>query len=371
MDADAVICAAQAVAAGYSPYAEGVACPGLAPAPFVYAPQIAHALAPLVDALGALEARNLYLCALLLPTTLFLIWFALFRANPDLPRHYRWLAFAALSPMTFVCANIGIVMHGSVLASLLLFRQRWPFVLVVLICTYIKPTFMGYFVVLLMENRPLGACMRRFVFACVAGVSTVLLTIHGAGESRAAWRQALNGVAIEAQPGLGLFARLSWLGIDTGSPAALGIGLIFIAAMIMAGVVIARTGNRSEDHRLILGMGVAVLCNPRLMDYDMVLLVPYAALLGQSIGGLRGRILRFNLSWGLVLPLAAGALAYLFHVNPYQRTHVAMFAFSVLTLIIGWRLWQANGVARTAVRAYIDRLRTVPLKVPIRFQRKA
>ncbi|MDC7682566.1 hypothetical protein PQU92_04720 [Asticcacaulis sp. BYS171W] len=358
MDVDAVVCAAQAVAAGQSPYAESLTCPGLTPAAFVYAPQIAQGLAPVVSALGVVAVRDIYLWALLLPATLFLLWYALFKVNETLPRHYRWLAFAALSPMTFCCANIGILMHALVLASLVLFRRhRWPFVLMVLACAYIKPTFLSYFVVLLMEKRPWTRSVRDFVLACGVGAGVVLLTFQGAGDGITDWMQALRSTAIKEQPGLGLFALLDWVGIETGSPLALAMGLAFTTAIVAAGVVIAHTGNRRREERLILGMGVAVLCNPRLMDYDMVLLVPYAALLGGTIGALKGRILRYNLSWGLVLLLFGGAPAYLFHINPYQRTHIAMFAFSVLTLVIGWRLWQMNSAVRSELRDYIQRLR--------------
>ncbi len=329
MDADAVVCAARNVSLSLSPYA-AAPCPGLAPAPYVYAPQVAQVLAPVVETFGARTVRDIYVIAGLLPAILFLLWFALIKPFPGVAQPYRWLAFVALSPMTFACANIGIVMHTAVLLSLLT-KRRWVFVAAVLACVYLKPTFLGYLLILLMQDRPWRSCLRDFIVAAGLGVIVAGLMWLDAGAGAAAWVAALHGVAVQDQPGLGWFALTDWISIAAGTPLSLGLALGFVAVMAASAIVIARRGGWSADERLALGMGLAALMTPRLMDYDMVLIPLAAALL---ISRSRSAVL----SWLFVLPLALGIAANLLHAKWYHRTHVAMFVFSVLTVAMAAKM---------------------------------
>ncbi len=125
MDIDAVLCGAKTLASGHSPYAiHPPTCAGVKPAAYVYAPQVAMLFAPFIKLMGIPGARLLFMIVLLWPATLFVLWFALVKKFPDIDIRWRWLALAALTPMTFLCANVGLVMHAMVLASLLLFPQK-------------------------------------------------------------------------------------------------------------------------------------------------------------------------------------------------------------------------------------------------------
>ncbi|MBW8733838.1 MAG: hypothetical protein JF571_05955, partial [Asticcacaulis sp.] len=65
-DFDALACGAWSLARGLSPYARHPACPGLDPAAFVYAPQVAMAFRPFIDAFG-LEGSRLVWLVFLVP----------------------------------------------------------------------------------------------------------------------------------------------------------------------------------------------------------------------------------------------------------------------------------------------------------------
>jgi len=339
MDIEAVLCGAVRMGDGLSPYTSEPVCAGMRPAAYVYAPQVAGLFVAPIQMFGAAMIRDIYVWAVLVPATLFLVWFALLRTMPRLGLHYRLLAFSSLSAMTFVCANIGIVMHAAILASLLISpRKKWLFTAAVLLCAYIKPTFLIYLVVFLLEDRPLHARCIAFVWRAVAGIGVVGFMFATAGQYGDEWRALLRTVALVEQPGLGWFALTDWAGIKASSIISGVLALGFMAAMLASGMVIARWGKLTFDERMVLGLGLAPLMTPRLMDYDMVLIVPYAVLLMAIALQMPGRIFRFNVTWIFIGAMVLGILADMFHVKAYHRTHTAMFIFSALTLVIGFRL---------------------------------
>ena len=80
MDIDAVLCAAKVEAAGGSPYG-ALACPGLAPAAYVYAPQIAAGLRAIWSMRWGFRERTLDLSHLPVgPACLALAWYTLGRS---------------------------------------------------------------------------------------------------------------------------------------------------------------------------------------------------------------------------------------------------------------------------------------------------
>ena len=329
MDIDAVLCAAHHSGLGLSPYATQPACPGLAPAAYVYAPQWATMLAPLTQTLGLTTARLVYVGVLLIPAMAFLVWFALFKSL-GIATSYRWLAFSALTPMTFCCGNIGLIMHSGVLASWLLSRRRWLFVAVVIACAAIKPTFLAYLIVLLLEDRSWRRRGRDFAIAGVAGAAVVGLVFVTAGVYGGAWRDALHAVALQDQPGLGWLALMAWLGIPAGSSAMVALTVTFMIAMVGAGLAIARWSGLDRDARWLLGFGLAPLLTPRLMDYDMLMIVPFAALIMQA-----GQCAGLRLGWVYTTILSIGIVANIVEFKAWHRTHIAMFLFAALTLNIG------------------------------------
>ncbi len=372
MDIDAVLCAAKVVAAGGSPYG-ALACPGLAPAAYVYAPQIAGGLAPLINAVGATGARWVYLVCLFGPASLALAWYALGRALPGVDWRFRLLAVSGLSPMAFCSGNFGMIMHAAVIFSLLernpikwspLFgkiarpgkdlerndnsasshsaltwpKRKWAFTALVLACAVVKPTFLLYFLVYLFENRPWRDRLSALAVSGLAGIGVVAVTALTAGPQGAAWGHALGAVALRDQPGLGWQAFTAWLGLAPDAPLTLGLTLLFMAAMAASGVAIAEAAGLDDDERRVLALGLVPLLTPRLMDYDMLAVVPCLTLLMRVTPALGGRIYRYNVSWIFTAVLGFGAVNNVLHLHHWPRSQAAVAVFCAVVLAGGARL---------------------------------
>ncbi len=336
MDIDAVLCGAKTLAANHSPYAIHPAeCAGDRPAAYVYAPQVARPLIPLIKALGVVTTRWLFVWLILAPATLFMLWFALVKSLPDVDIRYRLLAFASLTAMTFVCANVGLVMHAMVLASLFFFRKtRWPFTIVVLLCAMVKPTFLAYFVIFLLDDEPLWRRGLNFAARVVVGVGLVYLMIKTDGHFGPAWQKTLHSVTMARQVGMGWFELTNFV-FHVPGPSHLNVELAvgFMAVMVLSGMAIARWGRLSGDERLVLGMGLVPLMTPRLLDYDMVLIVPYAALLMMVVHRAGGKLLTFVLSWVFTGWLVYGIICFITNHHAWHRTPMDMLLFGILTAV--------------------------------------
>jgi hypothetical protein len=338
MDIDAVLCGAKTLGAGHSPYAiHPPVCGGNRPAAYVYAPQVARLFIPFINALGIKGARQLFIWVLLAPATLFLLWFALVKRFPRVDIRYRLLAFAALTPMTFVCANVGLVMHAAVLASLLLFpKTRWPFTCVVLACGCIKPTFLAYFVIFMLDDQVLWKRAFAFLWRAVVGVGLVYLMVLTDGTYGKAWQKTLHSVTMARQVGMGWFELTNFV-FHVPGPSHLNVELAvgFMAVMLLAAMAIAQWADLDADERLALGMGLVPLMTPRLLDYDMVLTVSYAALLMSVVHRIGGKAMTILLSWIYVGWLAWGVITNIIDDPSWHRTPFAMLLFGLLTGVTG------------------------------------
>ena len=338
MDVDAVLCAARAEAAGVSPYG-ALHCPGLTPAAYVYAPQVAGWVAPAIRSLGAAGVHWAYVLCLFLPALVLMLWFALFRPLAGGDWRVRMLAMSGVAPMVFCSGNFGVVMHALVISSLLIWpRRRWVFVGLVLLCAVIKPTFLFYFLVPLFEARPWRQRLMTAGLSAIAGLGVVAATLLTAGPLAGQWRQALASVALRDQPGLGWFAFTGWLNMAPDAPATLALTLVFIVAMAASGVAIAEASKLDDGERVVLAVGLVPLLTPRLMDYDMLALVPFMTLLMRVTPALGGRIFRYNVSWGFAGVLGFGIITNVLHVlRQWPHSHVAMAVFCVVVLAGGGR----------------------------------
>jgi hypothetical protein len=348
MDIDAVLCGAKTLSQHHSPYAiHPRPCGDIRPAAYVYAPQIAYLFMPFIKALGVAGTRWLFVAVLLAPATLLLLWFALGKRFTDIDYRYRFLAFSALTSMTFVCANVGLVMHAFVLASLLFFpKTRWPFTAMVLACACVKPTFLAYFVIFMLDDVVLWRRIFDFAWRALLGVGIVWLMIKTDGHYGKAWQSTLHSVTLARQVGMGWFELTNFVFHVPGkSHLNVELAIGFMAVMALSGMAIAQWSRLDADERLVLGMGLVPLMTPRLLDYDMVLIVPYAALLMTVVHRIGGKVAAFVLSWVFVLWLGYGIVANFRHDTSWHRTPMDMLLFGCLTGI-------------TALIAVIYRLRT-------------
>ncbi|WP_443747815.1 hypothetical protein [Asticcacaulis solisilvae] len=338
MDIDAVLCGAKTLASNHSPYAiHPRPCGDIRPAAYVYAPQVAYLFMPFLKALGVAGTRWLFVAVLLAPATLFLLWFALGKRFQDIDYRYRFLAFSALTSMTFVCANVGLVMHAMVLASLFFFpKSRWPFTAMVLACACVKPTFLAYFVIFMLDDVALWRRVLAFAWRAVLGVGVVYLMILTDGHFGKAWQRTLHSVTLARQVGMGWFELTNFVFHVPGSSqlnVELAVG--FMAVMTLAGMAIAQWGRLDPDERLVLGVGLVPLMTPRLLDYDMVLIVPFAALLMTVVHRIGGKLAAFVLSWIFVLWLGYGIVANIRGDATWHRTPMDMLLFGCLTGVTG------------------------------------
>lgn len=340
MDIDAVLCAAQAEAAGGSPY-RVLHCPGLGPAAYVYAPQVAGWFVPLIHAVGVMGARWAYILVLFLPALALLLWYALARPVAGVDWRLRMLAVSGLAPMVFCSGNFGVAMHALVISTLLVWpRKRWAFLAAVLLCVVIKPTFLLYLLVPLFEKAPWRQRLVTVGLSSVAGVGVLVATALTAGPLAAQWRFALKSVALHDQPGLGwLYFSSAWFQMAPDAPVTIVLTLVFMAAMAASGLAIAEAAGLDDDERKVLALGLVPLLTPRLMDYDMLALVPLMALVMRITPALGGRIFRYNVSWVFVGVLGFGIVANVLHIfRTWPRSHVAMAVFCTVILAGGGRL---------------------------------
>ncbi len=332
-DYDALICGAGSIAHGQSPYSLHPVCDGLRPAPFVYAPQVGEAFAPLVNALGFAGARDVY-WVVLLPALALLVWFGLAKAMPKSPFWPRLMTFAAINGSVFACGNIGLVLHALVIAAALnLKRARWPFVVAVILGAVVKPVFLTYLIVLLLEDRPVPQRLRAFAVSAVMGLAAVAVLVFDPGPFGAAWHTTLNAIVIDQQPGVGLFSYTSQIGLSAASPVAQVIYVLFAMAIAASGLVLAEGCGLDAGERVVLGLGVAQLLNPRLMDYDLMGLTPAVVMIVLQARAFGPRVFAW-VSWAFAGVLIFGILVNLAGLSDIKRAPIVVFVYCGITVFV-------------------------------------
>ncbi len=315
-DYDALICGAHSVGLGQSPYSLNPVCDGIRPAPFVYAPQVGAAFAPLVNGLGFAGVRWVFLIPLV-PTLCVLVWFALLKTLPKAPFWLRLMTFAAINGSVFACGNIGLVLHAIVIAAALNIRRtRIPFVAAVILGAMVKPVFLTYLIVLLMQAHPVVVRLRDFAISAVLGLGAVAWLMLDAGPFGGAWHSILNAIVIQQQPGIGLFSYTSLIGFPAASPVAQALYLPFAAVIAISGLVLAEWGEFDASERVVLGLGVAQLLNPRLMDYDLFVLTPAVVMIVMQAKAFGPKVFAW-VSWAF-----AGVLVFAVVINAVGGPHV-------------------------------------------------
>ncbi|MGN6422899.1 MAG: hypothetical protein ACTHLA_06270, partial [Asticcacaulis sp.] len=139
------------------------------------------------------------------------------------------------------------------------------------------------------------------------------------------------------QVGMGWFELTTFtFHIPAGSRLNAELAVVFMAVMTVCGLILAQWGQKGEpldaDERLVLGMGLVPLMIPRLLDYDMVLIVPYAALLISLIQRNAPRALSVPLSWLFTGWLGYGIVTYALNIHSWHRTPMDMLLFGLMTV---------------------------------------
>ncbi|MGN6363207.1 hypothetical protein [Asticcacaulis taihuensis] len=338
-DFDALICGAHNVSRGISPYSLHPVCDGIRPTPYVYAPQVGQFFAPLEQIFG-LEGARWAFALVYMPAMLWLFWYAILKPMDKAPWHFRLMTLAAMVGSVLSCGNIGLLLHAlTILGALYISKSRLPFIAIVICGALIKPVFLTYLVVLLLEDRPLIARLRTFLLSATVAVSALLALLLTAGRFSDDWHWALNAVVILEQPGIGFFATTSALGLNTASAVTLiGLG-VFITGMGLASLVLAEWGGLTAEERIIFGLGAAQFLNPRLMDYDMFTLAPCMAMVVMMARPLGRKIFTW-VSWAFAGTLIFCVICNILEIRAIHRAPVAVFAYGLILLsVAGLTAW--------------------------------
>ncbi len=331
-DYDALACGAWSLARGLSPYARHPVCPGLDPAAYVYAPQVGLAFRPFIGAFG-LEGSRMVWLVVLLPAMGILTWYALVRAMPRAPYVLRVMSLAAIAGSMVTCGNAGFVLNGLiVLCALNLKTSRYPFVIAVLLAAIIKPVMLTWLFVLMVDERPWISRMVATGASAVAGVAIVGWMMLSAGPLTAEWH-GLMGAILHEQPGVAFFSYSNLIGLDPASPVTLVLLLLFMGGLALSGLVLAEGAGLSRDERIVLGIGMAQLLNPRLMDYDMLTLAPFVALVVMLAKDCGPRAF-IGMSWVFAGTLTACVVTNVIELPVLHRAPVTVFVYCGMTVAL-------------------------------------
>ena len=331
-DYDALACGAWSLARGLSPYARHPVCPGLDPAAFVYAPQVGQAFRPFIDAFG-LEGSRLVWLVPLVPMMGVLVWYALFRAMPRALYVLRLMSLAAIAGSMVTCGNAGFVLNGLiVLCALDLKRSRYPFIFAVLFAAAVKPAMLTWLFVLMVDDRPWRSRIVATSLSAVTGVAIVGWMSLSAGPLTGEWH-ALMGAILHEQPGVAFFSYSNLAGLGPASPVTLVLLAVFMALLGLSGLVLAEGAGLSHDERMILGIGLAQLLNPRLMDYDMLTLAPFVALL-VVLARDSGQRAFMWMSWIFTATLAGCVVTNIIELPVVHRAPVTVFVYCGMTVAL-------------------------------------
>ena len=287
-DFEAIACAGVHAGQGAPIYGHP-GCPGMRPAAFVYAPQVAWAAAVLIGVVGAAGLKLVY-AVIYVAAGLWLGWVLFFRrmARASLP-----LRIAGLGLVTggvIVCGNIAILCHALVVASLLAFpRRRAPFIAAVALAAAVKPVFGVYLVVLALDQVDWRRGSARLFAGATVLAGTLAAIWLTAGAELQPWRAALQDIVVAGRPGVGFLGWIAALGASTQGLAAILAYVGFAAVMTACAVAIVDLGGLVGEERWLLGLGLAQLLNPRLMGYDLQMLAPATALIALAAGRISPR----------------------------------------------------------------------------------
>jgi hypothetical protein len=289
----------------------------------------------------------------LLPAMGVLIWYALWKAMPRAPYALRLMSLAAIAGSMVTCGNAGFVLNGLiVLCALNLRKACYPFIIAVLFAALIKPVMLTWLFVLMVDDRSWRSRVAATGASAVIGVALVAWTMMSAGTWTVQWH-ALMGTILHEQPGVAFFSYSNLLGLDPASPVTLTLLAVFMGVLVVSGLVLAEGAGLSHDERMMLGIGVAQLLNPRLMDYDMLTLAPFVALL-VVLSKDRGPRAFMWISWVFAGTLVGCVATNIVELPVLHRAPVTVFVYCGMTVAL----------AVLTLRRYPNWLSTVVSAVP-------
>ena len=290
-------------------------CPGLQPSEFIYLPTVARLAGEAIRTVGlpALGAAYALVfacaCLVLLAASLrargaFMAW------EPPQP----WMFWAFLTGSAFSWGNVAVPLHALVfLASLAAERTLLPLAAAIVLGAWVKPLFLSYLVVLLLAQTTWRCKLPLAAATAVLGLAPAALFLATGGAEATAWRAAVVREVASVSPGDGAFGWASWLGLRAQELPAQLLWLAYAGALTAAALLFVQRTQLEARARILLGLSLAVLLNPRIMSQDLFLLGPglaaaasaYAALAPNRPGP--GRLLAATCFAVLALQLLDGS----------------------------------------------------------------
>lgn len=330
VDFDAIACAGMTLSQGGNPYSLSPACEGLRPAVFVYAPVIAESLSAIILFMGLEGFRATY--ALLWFAALTGIGVYIWKSN-DQDWRLKLPVFALLTGGSLASGNIALLLHGLILAAALSLPKRaTPFIITVTLAALIKPTLLTYLIVLVYLDKPLRWRIGTLAAGTITGLAGYVLISTGNSDLHTHWHTALDQVVLSQQPGISFFSWIDATGLNHTAPLSLiGLGL-FMVILSLSGLALAELGKVGPSGRLAIGLGMAQLLNPRLMDYDLLLVIPLlvtAVSLSQATGQTWARYSLLTLN-GL---MASVLILNMLDAPPVMPVPLGVFGLSLMVIV--------------------------------------
>ena len=279
-DFDAVACGAWRLAHTLPLYATGLACPGGRPAPYVYLPPLAQMLAPLAQSPTVSGLRLVYglAYAVIVAWLLFTLY-----GKSRLGRFSPVPLLVMVTGSSISCGNLAAPCHALVLAAALLRKRRsiW-LIAAILAAAVVKPIFLCYLLIFVLEDAPIRVRAQRFLAAVALAAGLGAILYWRDAEALVQWRSSLDHVVFGWQTGVGFLDAVAHLGLRADQPVTQALWIAFAALLTLAGIAFAELRRLDSRARLMLAVALAQLCNPRLMDYDLIMLGPGVALIARA-----------------------------------------------------------------------------------------
>lgn len=305
---ESVACAGQRLNEGLSPYGADFACAGMHAQPFVYLPWVAEAAAATLRAVGPDAMRWGYV-ALYLAACAVIAWIVFWRADTPGARIERVPFLALITGSALTVGNVAIPITAAILlAALSVTTRPLLFIAVVAAAGAVKPFQLTYLILLPLALS--GPLWRRALYSTLGGVvglGVFALALRGGDPALLeGWRAAAERMALDVAPGEGYLGWIYGAGFDPPLLALAAGYVAFAAALGLAALALVERAGLEKDARIFLGVTIATLLTPRLMEIDFLALGPgllaVAAAVSATAPGARPIVS------GLVYASAAAAL---------------------------------------------------------------
>ncbi len=264
---------------GLNPYASAALPRSTAVLPFVSPPAFLYLMGLLRHVFPGRLGFGVYcavasLCTLAVPTLLAMFYVRSRWMSPALAVFITWFQPGKHGSQALLTGNVSNVLYAALLAAGVpgLRRQRWlPFYVVMVVAGLLKPPFLAFLLLPLLAGERQWRGSAGAVLAVLAGDLAQKLTSPGL------WSAFQHGVFlrvfVRGDAGFGLLGQLTAWGQHVHVPPGFSPSLMYL--MVIAPLLLLmflfreRRFGRAAERLWVPGLVLlAVLSNPRILDYD-------------------------------------------------------------------------------------------------------